>query len=466
MLRDNRIPLIKSRFLQHVKDGDQAVIWHSLFGNPRIISAETLEFLNAFEIPRTLESVFNEYEINDEQQSGIKDLISCFFIIPQDFDERAFLAETSEKRKGSITTGSLVNYLGLIISEVCNFRCGYCIHFSNLQSSERLVSTKKHMSFEIAKNAVDGFLDILRKNGKKIASINFGGGEPLLNWPIIEQTLEYCKLKYGNEFKFKFSINTNATLINKTIARKLKNYSVSIASSLDGLQKSNDKVRQTANGKGTFYSIVKGFDILKKEKCLLNGFAITVNDQNFALVDEAIINWAANKDMQEVRIDIDVVGMVDISTKEIASKLMCLRNYAKAKNIVVTGFWERPVENLNESALNAPVGFCGGNRGNSLCINPSGQIYSCGYSAIPLGYLADIDSLFTANKPYNLFVQEYFPGSIPQCFGCSIEGQCAGGCKITREFASLNKTAKTDRMCVFYRHMTEKLLLESLSKLR
>ena len=40
--------LIKSQFIQIVKGKDKAIIWHSLFGNPKIVSKETLDFLDLF----------------------------------------------------------------------------------------------------------------------------------------------------------------------------------------------------------------------------------------------------------------------------------------------------------------------------------------------------------------------------------------------------------------------------------
>ncbi len=40
--------LIKSQFIQVVRSKDKAIIWHSLFGNPKIVSKETLDILNDF----------------------------------------------------------------------------------------------------------------------------------------------------------------------------------------------------------------------------------------------------------------------------------------------------------------------------------------------------------------------------------------------------------------------------------
>ena len=53
------------------------------------------------------------------------------------------------------------------------------------------------MNFKVAKQTIDGYLKDFTKAQKNIAEINFGGGEPLLAWKVIEQVLEYCQSNYS-----------------------------------------------------------------------------------------------------------------------------------------------------------------------------------------------------------------------------------------------------------------------------
>jgi len=450
---------VKSRFVQVVRDDDSIVIWHSLFGYPKIVPIETLEFLETFVEPATIGSCLGE-EPSDEDREAVEELVRCYFLVSEDFDDRAFLEGKMRKREAGIVSGSLIDYLELIMSEACNFRCTYCIHFNNLETSDRINNPKKFMRFEMAKETVDQYLEVLRKHGKHIAKINFGGGEPLLAWPVIEQVLEYCVSRYGKEFTFRFSINTNASLVTPEVARKLKQYRVEIASSLDGLSEGNDRVRLTKAGKGTFEAILKGFENLEVAGYPLEGIAVTVTEYNFPFLDETIIDWAAERKMSEVRIDIDVIDMVAIPVEDIVEKLMGIRQYAQEWGIDVSGFWSRPAENLNDSTLDAHVAFCGAVRGNSMCVNPSGNIYGCGYSNTQLGTLTQIETFHAPDQGYHRFVRDHLTGVMEMCKGCMVEGQCGGGCNITQEFARATKTTKIERMCDFYRHMTQKILLE------
>lgn len=457
--------LIKSQFVQVIRNRDKAVIWHSLFGNPKIVSGETITLLNIFSNPRSLYSVLNEYDVGKNGEEAIQDLVVSNYLIPKDFDERKFLAKRMQEREKSIIDGSLIDYLELIMSEECNFRCTYCIHFNNLKTSDRIKNPKKFMTFKIAKEIVDRYLSILRQHEKNIAEVNFGGGEPLLVWPVVERVLEYCRLNYDKKFTFRFSINTNASLITPEIAKKLKKYRVKIASSLDGLRDGNDRVRLMKSGGGTFESIMQGFENLAEQDYPLEGVAVTVNEQNFPFLDEKIIDWVAERRMREVRIDIDVIGMVEIPVKDVVTKLMWIRRYANERGIEIAGFWSRPAENLNDSTLDAYIAFCGAVRGNSICVSPSGNIYGCGYSTTQLGTLHQIESFHTLENQYHRFVCDHLTGIMEMCKGCIIEGQCGGGCNITQEFARVAKTVKIERMCDFYRQMTCELLLEQLREI-
>jgi len=453
--------LVKSPFLQTVGENGNIVIWHSLFGQPKIISQETLDFLNIFIEPSEVESLKKKFEIDSVAESVIQEFIDDYYLIPIGFNERDFLKTVMDKRKPLIISGSLISYLELIVAEICNFGCLYCIHFNSLSNPSRRTS-KKIMDFTTAKQAIDWYLSILMRHNKQTAEINFGGGEPLLAWELIEKVLKYCLIEYCDKISFNFSINTNATLITSEIVRILKKYKVSIASSLDGLKEGNDLVRLTKNGKGTFNRIIKGFNILKQQGYPLDGFAVTVNGKNFKLLNAKLIDWATLHNMSEVRIDIDVVGIVGVPINEIVNKFIYLRHYAKDCGISVTGFWERPVENLNNSALKSHVAFCGAVRGNSLCVNPVGQIFSCGYDICNIGDITNINTFFYKKGKYFCLVNGRQTGNFVKCQGCIIEGQCAGGCNITQTATINGGVDKVNFMCELFCTMTKELLLEQL----
>lgn len=452
---------VKSQFLQVVREGDQAVIWHSLFGHTRIVNVDTVNFLESFSECSTIVSKF-EVEMTDEEKDIVDDLCDCYFIIPFGFDERSLLNRKMRLYSKKIIGGSLINYLSLIMSDDCNFACKYCFHSGNLDSTERVTCSDKLMKFDIAKKAVDEYFTILRQNQKKIASINFGGGEPLMAWPVIDQVLNYCRDMYSQEFEFDFSINTNASLITLDIARTLKQFSVNIAPSLDGLKHANDKVRVLKNGSGTYNSIMHGIKMLNQVGYPIQGFSVTLTDKNFYDLDESLVDLAKSWGLKDISVNIDAIGTVDIDIHHIASKLLAIRRYATSLGIEVAGFWLRPAENLGRYSHKSPISYCGAVRGNSMCVSLKGDIYSCGYSTKRLGSIFDIQSFLAPNSDYCKFVEAHLTGAIQMCQGCMIEGQCAGGCNITHEFEQANNNSKVSRMCDLYKSATKMILCDIL----
>ena len=451
---------VKSSFVQIIKYERQIIIWHSLFGKPKKISDDTLKLLNIFSKPQKLNEFYKNHNLDLDGRKVFKEMINDHFFINPGFDERELLNKRRKELAELIRNKSLISNLSLIVSEKCNFSCVYCIHSNNLESSERVIG--KIMNFEIAKKAVDYYLNILRLHDKKTAKINFGGGEPLLNWKVIEKTILYCLYNFGQEFDFNFSINTNASLINRVIAEKMRIFNVKIASSLDGLEVGNNKVRIIKGGRKTFHLIQKGFEFLKRADYPIDGIAATINGDNFSDLNESLIDWSLNREMSDVRIDVDVLGLANIQIKDVVDKLMHLREYAFKRNIEVYGFWSRPAENLNFSVLDEHIAFCGAAKGSSLCVNPSGDFYGCGYSSVKMGDLNEtLEQFCDNNGTYGRFVLDHTVGSIKECFGCMIEGQCMGGCNITREFAVRNDNSGLKRMCELYRAMTQKLIFEN-----
>lgn len=115
---------IMSPHLQMVKKDGYAVVWNSLFGQPQILNNEGLELLSLFTIPKSI----NEIEclhIFDHAQEAIKSLAQVYFLIPPDFNERKFLKRILGPYRSAVEEGKNIEYLSLIMSELCNFKCTY-----------------------------------------------------------------------------------------------------------------------------------------------------------------------------------------------------------------------------------------------------------------------------------------------------------------------------------------------------
>jgi uncharacterized protein len=459
------IILVKSQFLQTVYDDkkENAVVYHSLFGYPQILNEDAIDLLNAFTKPTSISKVI-ALDSFVEAEKTIQTFQRLFFLVPPNFDERGYIQKISTERYlPAIQSGERIEYLSLILSEQCNFACQYCMSNSMLAASDRHLSIKKIMSKEMAQNAVDIFFAEVKKNGKNSVYINFGGGEPLINWDTMLYIMKYCVSKYAEIFLITFTINTNGSLIDESIAAQLKCFGVKIALSLDGLEQGNNAVRMSRSGQGTYSSITQAMETLVRANYGINGISTTVTEKNFYDLDDKFIDFAIKRSLNEVRIDIDVIHMTKIPVQEAANRLLCLKRYGKNRGVNITGFWERPAENLNFSITEKHMGFCGGIVGKSMCVSPDGKVYICGYST---NAYADVtkDCSSMATSKYIEIVTNRLLNVKKECKNCQIEGQCTGGCLIAEEFSDLETDNATSYNCQLFRIMTNELLRDSLAE--
>lgn len=95
-------------------------------------------------------------------------------------------------------------------------------------------------------------IDFLKEHSQNAENrhIGFYGGEPLLNFELIERAVEYAKKLFGEDMSF--AITTNATLVNDKIAEYFAKNNFNIIISLDGPQEMHDANRLMVNGTGSF----------------------------------------------------------------------------------------------------------------------------------------------------------------------------------------------------------------------
>ncbi|MBU4455049.1 radical SAM protein, partial [Patescibacteria group bacterium] len=259
-------------------ESELAMVYHTLYGNPRIVNKEGLRFLDLFKQPATIEETS---KICDEApRETIQEFAKIFFLIKHGFNEKEFLHKQKDLHLSKVSAGQTIDRMGLAISDSCNFGCVHCIHFQPSSNNGVMLpiyqkpAEQLNMSWETAKKCIDQYVALIREQGHNHCKIHFGNAEPLINWPVIKKILHYCDGM--DNLTFEFAINTNLVLMTREIAEAFKKYQVRIATSLDGTLQANDAIRISKGGHGTFDRIVKKFDLLAEIDYPLDGFSITV----------------------------------------------------------------------------------------------------------------------------------------------------------------------------------------------
>ena len=155
---------------------------------------------------------------------------------------------------------TVVKALCLHIAHDCNLACQYCFAEEGEYHGRRAL-----MSFEVGKKALD-FL--IANSGSRInLEVDFFGGEPLMNWDVVKQLVEYGRSQETvHNKKFRFTLTTNGVLLNDEIMEFCNKEMSNVVLSLDGRQAVNDKMRPFRNGKGSYELIVPKFQKFAKER--------------------------------------------------------------------------------------------------------------------------------------------------------------------------------------------------------
>ena len=151
----------------------------------------------------------------------------------------------------------------VVVTCRCNFHCEYC-HASSSDLSLR----KGDMSSEVASQTVKQIFSSPSQEVK----IEFQGGEPLLNWPIIKQIVEQAeKINQVAKRRLEFVICTNLTLMTEDIAVYCKQHNIYISTSMDGpeeIQNANRHPRDNCNGYEQFKrGLVVARNIIGRDAC-------------------------------------------------------------------------------------------------------------------------------------------------------------------------------------------------------
>lgn len=148
----------------------------------------------------------------------------------------------------------------LMVAQDCNLACRYCYGGHAGQFDQRGL-----MSADTAERCLRTFLSL--GGGREFQKIVFLGGEPLLNLPVIQHVVERWQRwrpEYPGRQLF-FSMTTNGVLVDREVARYLKQNRFAVTVSADGPADMHDAFRVLRNGQGSFDRVMAGMQTLREE---------------------------------------------------------------------------------------------------------------------------------------------------------------------------------------------------------
>ncbi len=321
----------------------------------------------------------------------------------------------------------IIKAMCLNISHMCNLRCEYC--FADGGSYNGAMT---NMSFEVARKSIDFLIE--KSGNRRNLEVDFFGGEPLLNFDVVKQTVAYARgLEKEKGKNFRFTITTNATLLTDDAIEFFNKEMYNVVISIDGRKQIHNAVRKTATGQGSYDLAMKNaldFKAKRKGQYYIRGTYTALN-KDFSN-DVLFLN-----DMGFDQISIEPVVLPE--THRLALKKSDIPILIDEYDKLVNEYYERRKTdkwfNFFHFMLDIYNGPCetkrlvGCGAGNEyVAIAPSGDIYPChqfdGDNVFKLGNV--IDGTFDTKIPEKFAVNNLLCKT--DCCNCWAKYYCSGGC--------------------------------------
>lgn len=357
------------------------------------------------------------------------------------------------KTAGSTAHGADgVEEMYIQVSHRCNLDCTYCY-----AQGGRFGGPGEMMTEATARNAVD-FL--FRESGThQTCIINFDGGEPFLNFPLVESTTAYAKEKARqSEKRVRFNISTNGTLFTKENVEFLTQNRFGIGISIDGDQSTHDRARKFKNGRGSYRTLserLSDTDLFKhrkptharatitKESLLCSRTVSHLYSMGFRVI---YLEPAAGKDETWVidREDLEIIkeefGKVAGFYKE---------ELLKGHFIILRNFFQ-PLEKIH---LKSKSGYRCAAGCRTLAAAPDGSLYPCyKFVGVKNHIMGNVNNGAQNIDISTRFMENHVNGK-STCKDCWARYICGGGCPYLAEISNNNISIKDGLDCEFTRHL-------------
>ena len=328
-----------------------------------------------------------------------------------------------------IPVNAPVKALCLHVAHDCNLRCKYCF-----ASTGDFGQGRKIMPPDIAKKAID--FVIARSGVRHNIEVDFFGGEPLMAWDTVTQTVDYARsLEEKYNKKFRFTITTNGLLLDEDKRKYINENMDNCVLSLDGRREVNDEFRKTVAGTGSYDTIVPKFKALVDER-----------DPNLDYYARGTFT-SHNLDFAEDVLSIAEAGFDRLSVEPVTADPGCGYDLTEDDLPKIEAEYDRLTDIMLERKKEGkPFTFfhfmvdldqgpcvvkrlrgCGAGY-EYVAVTPDGDIYPChqfvGKDEFKQGSVLD--------QSFNMDIAQKFAGmniySRPKCQKCWAKFYCSGGC--------------------------------------
>lgn len=328
-----------------------------------------------------------------------------------------------------LTELSPVKALCLHVAHDCNMRCEYCFAGKGDYSGQRML-----MPIEIAKAAIDYLIKY--SGSRHNLEVDFFGGEPLMNFDVVKETVKYARsLEADNNKLFRFTITTNGLLLTDDKIDFINAEMSNVVLSVDGRSTTNDRIRKPVSGTTSCYDLIMpNFKKLVKNRgegqYYVRG---TFTKYNLDFLDDVLHLY--NEGFDQISVEPVVANPslpYAITSEDIPSINAEYERLAdEMLDREINGDWF----NFFHFMMDLEQGPCAIKRlrgcgcGNEyVAITPDGDVYPCHqFVGHPQWKMGDVFA-----KDIDINIKSGFAGATvygkPTCRNCWAKFYCSGGC--------------------------------------
>ncbi len=395
-------------------------------GGVHLVDELTYDLLDNVEPPFEAEcprKVVDKLAKSYEEQ----DIRECYSEIVELYNDKILFSEDDYEKYAQYSVASPVKAMCLNIAHDCQLRCKYCF-----ASTGDFGKGRKLMSFETGKHAIDFLLE--NSGDRPNLELDFFGGEPLMNFGVVKQVVEYARSR-EKEYnkKFRFTITTNGLLLDDEKIEFINREMSNVVLSIDGRKEVNDFFRVLPNGQGCYDMILPKYQKLVAgrgdKEYYVRG---TFTNKNLDFSDDVFALNEAGFDQISIE---PVVGDDDIYALTEKDLPAVFAEYEKLALRILENEKKGNKFNFFHFMLDLNQGPCAIKRlrgcgcGNDyVAITPDGDIFPCHqFVGIDEYKMGNIDE-GTFNQEMKADFAKAHVYSKPDCRECWAKFYCSGGC--------------------------------------
>lgn len=300
----------------------------------------------------------------------------------------------------------------------CNLACQYCYEIGK---------SARNMNWEVARDGVDFFMSKYKR-----VNFQFFGGEPLLQFNLMEKMAEYLKRNYDE--RFGLSLFTNGTLISDEVVDFFRENKVFVTLSIDGSKATQDKNRRFKNNQGTFEILEPILQKLIASKVSLR-IRMTVTPDNCDKLFDNIKFFVEKYALTDIQEEVDRFtywneNQIDILIEQYDQIINYLLGFYKSDNSFRWKNYEKRIHPFVNQSWKVQRGRCGSTEG--MCsMDVDGTLYPC--QKFIVNQTLSIGNIYSGfNEVQRDIVRNYLlPNYLEQtrqCKSCEAVNYCFAGC--------------------------------------